>query len=82
MSGRFPIKDSKEFIIILKSLKGNTLTNNMESPIIKEAISNQASRPLGKGGRVKRKRTHVTIIAKEIKEKKKEDKKKEGKKKE
>ena len=75
MSGRFPVKASKEVIILLKSLKGNTLANNMDDPIITEVIANQAARPLGKGGRIRKKRTHFTIIAKEIKEKKKVKKK-------
>lgn len=81
MSGRFPQKAAKEVILLLKSLKGNTIANDMDDPIIREVISNQASRPRGKGGSVQKKRTHMTIIAKEVQAKKiKEKQKKETKK--
>jgi len=70
MSGRFPKRASEEVIILLKSLKGNTITNDLDEPIIKEVISNKASRPMGKRGSIQKKRTHMKIIAKEAKLKK------------
>ena len=61
MSGRYPIKAIGFFIIMLKSLKANANMNGMDEPIIVEAIPNRASRPYGRGGSIKRKRTHVKI---------------------
>ena len=63
MSGRFPQKAAKEFIILVKSLQGNSNVNGLEEPVISEAIANQASRPYGRFGRVKRKRTHIKLVA-------------------
>ncbi len=65
MSGRYPINAVKEFIVLLKNLIGNSNVNGLEEPIIVEAISNKAQRPYGRFGSVKRKRTHVKIIARE-----------------
>ena len=65
MSGRFPVRASKEFINLLKGLAGNANNHELENPVIVEAIANKASRPYGKFGRVKRKRTHITIKAKD-----------------
>mgnify|MGYP001610249627 FL=1 len=65
MSGRFPINSSKEFIKLLKSLKANANANDINNPVIVEAIANMASRPFGRFGRVRRKRTHISIKAKE-----------------
>ncbi len=65
MSGRYPINAIKEFIILLKNLLANSNVNGLEEPKIVEAIPNKASRPYGRFGSVKRKRTHVQIIAKE-----------------
>lgn len=62
-SGRYPQKAAKNFIILLKSLLANA--TEIDEPVISEAIANLASRPLGKFGRVKRKRTHIKIIVKE-----------------
>jgi ribosomal protein L22 len=76
MSGRFPKKAAKEVIILLKSLKGNTVTNNMDDPIIKEVVANKAARPMAKRGSVQKKRTHMLITVKEISEKKEKAKKK------
>ncbi|HLD54849.1 MAG TPA: uL22 family ribosomal protein [Candidatus Nanoarchaeia archaeon] len=67
MSGRYPIAASKHFIKLLKSLKGNTINHELENPVIKEAIANQARRPVGKFGAWKRKRTHIKIVAVEKK---------------
>jgi len=63
MSGRFPVRASKDFITILKSLRGTALVNEIEEPVITRAIANQAQRPFGRFGRVKRKRTHITLVA-------------------
>ncbi|MEJ2267941.1 MAG: hypothetical protein P8X70_02605 [Nanoarchaeota archaeon] len=71
MSGRYPINAVKEFVILLKTLRGNSNVNGLEEPIIVEAISNKASRPYGRFGSVQRKRTHVKIIVREKKEIKK-----------
>jgi len=67
MSGRFPQNATKEFIKMLKTLKANANVNGLEEPIISEAIANFASRPYGRFGRVKRKRTHIFIKVKELK---------------
>jgi len=75
-SGRFPQRAAKNFITILKGLAGNA--SEMDDPIIAEAIANFASRPVGRFGRVKNKRTHVKLVAKEkklIKLNKKQEKK-------
>ncbi len=75
MSGRFPKKASTKFIEILKNLKANAINHDVEEPIIKEAIANIAERPLGRFGAIKRKRTHIKILAKEKKLMKKTKKK-------
>lgn len=67
MSGSFPIITSEQFITILKSLKANSTMNGIENPIITEAIANKASRPFGRFGAVKRKRTHIRLVAREKK---------------
>lgn len=73
MSGRFPQRASKEFIVLLKSLLGNANNHDVEEPIVSEAIANKAARPFGRFGRWQRKRTHVKLVAREfkLKEKKK-----------
>lgn len=81
MSGGYPKKTAEHFIKLLKSLSANADYVGIENPIIAEANANIAQRPFGKFGRVRRKRTHVTIIAKEkSKIKKKKSKKKSTKK--
>lgn len=62
-SGRFPKKASEHFIVLLRSLAGNA--SEMDDPFITEAIANIGARPFGRFGRIKRKRTHVKIVAKE-----------------
>jgi len=62
MSGRFPQKASKEFIILLKSLSSNSIYNGLEDPIVTEAFANIGARPFGRGG-VRKKRTHIRIVA-------------------
>lgn len=69
MAGRFPGKAAKAFIILLKSLKGNATNHDVEEPIISEAFASKGPKTLGRGGRTEKKRTHVTIIARERKEK-------------
>lgn len=62
MSGRFPQKAAKWFIVLLKSLGANANHNGIENPIISEAEANIGARPFGRHG-VRRKRTHITLIA-------------------
>jgi len=62
MSGRFPVNASKEFIILLKSLKGNANNHEVDDAVITEAIANFAHRPFGRDGKLK-KRTHITLKA-------------------
>jgi ribosomal protein L22 len=74
VAGRFPVKASEHFIMLLKSLQANANYNEMTEPVIKEAYANYGYRPFGRFGSVRRKRTHVTIKAvekKAVKEKKK-----------
>lgn len=66
-SGSYPKKASENFIKLLKNLQTNANINGLDQPIITEAIANIASRPLGRFGRIKRKRTHVKIVVKEKK---------------
>ena len=68
MSGRYPEKASKQFISILKALKGNVLVNGMDLDKTRIAIAsaNWASLPAKRGG-ARFKRSHVLLIAKEKK---------------
>jgi ribosomal protein L22 len=68
MSGKYPKKTAKNFIILLKSLAANA--SDLNEPVIAEAFANIGSRPYGKFGRVRKKRSHVFIKAIEKKEKK------------
>ena len=72
MSGRFPKKASENFIRLLKSLKANSNYNGLEDPIIVEAVANLGERPFGRFGSVRKKRTHIKIVARDIQEKKPE----------
>ncbi|MCH8945814.1 MAG: hypothetical protein IIA85_02735 [Nanoarchaeota archaeon] len=74
MSGRYPKKAAEHFIKILKRLTANATVNGLENPVITEAIANFGSRPYGRFGRVRKKRTHLKIIVKEKKEDKKRKK--------
>lgn len=78
MSGKYPIKVSKNFIVLLKSLASNA--SDIDEPIIVEAFANIGARPYGRFGRVKRKRTHITIKVKDLKKIKKNKSKKRTKK--
>jgi large subunit ribosomal protein L22 len=68
MSGRYPIVASKNFIKLLKTLKGNSIVNglDLEKTIISEVILNKAPNQMHRFGRTRFKRTHITIKAKEI----------------
>jgi ribosomal protein L22 len=76
MSGRYPVKPVGYFIKMLKNLGANANVNGMEEGIIVEAVPNRASRPHGRFGSIKRKRTHVLIRVKQIKMKSKSQEKK------
>lgn len=65
MSGRYHDKTTKYFIRLLKSLMANANTNELNEPVIVEGIANIASRPYGRFGRTRKKRTHVKIKAME-----------------
>ena len=63
MSGRYPQKASRNFIVLLKSLSANANFNDMEEPIIVEAFANIGERPYGQFGRIRKKRSHIFIKA-------------------
>ena len=65
--GAFPQRASKQFVVLLKSLAGNANNHEISEPIIVEASANWAPAPKGKFGRIRRKRTHVTLKAIEMK---------------
>lgn len=67
MSGVYPKKAAENFIKLLKNLSANANINNLENPVISEAVANIGSRPYGRFGRFRRKRTHVLIKVKERK---------------
>lgn len=66
MSGRYPVNASKEFIYLLKGLRGNILVNGMDldKTRIVTASANWSSRPQRRGGG-RFKRTNVLLIVKE-----------------
>ena len=72
-AGKYPVNATKEFIVLLKSLLGNANANDMNEPYIAEASANKAPSPRGRFGRWERKRSHIKLVAREmkIKEKKK-----------
>ena len=76
--GSFPQRASKHFVVLLKSLGGNANNHEINEPVIVEASANWAQSPRGRFGRVRRKRTHITLKAMEmkIKENKKPEEKK------
>lgn len=67
MSGRYPLNAIGHFVKMLKTLQANSNVNGIEEPVIVGAVPNKASRPYGRFGSVKRKRTHVKIKVKEKK---------------
>ncbi|MFH1608113.1 MAG: uL22 family ribosomal protein [archaeon] len=79
MSGRYPKNASEHFIKLLKSLQSNATNHELDEPVIVEAVANLATRPYGKFGRVRKKRTHVRIVAREKKMIKEKNKKGERK---
>ena len=84
-AGRFPIKASKHFLMLLKSVEANAQNKGLDvnSLIIKQAIANKASRQFhqGRQRRIELKRTHINIVVEEkIEENKKNTIKKEIKK--
>ncbi len=64
-SGGYSKKTVEHFIKLLKNLQANSNANGLDGPIIVHAMANLASRPYGKFGRVRKKRTHVQIKVKE-----------------
>jgi ribosomal protein L22 len=77
MGGKYPKNASEHFIIILKSLSSNASSLNIHEPIITKASPSIGSRPYGRFGAVRHKRTHVILEAKSM-ENKKEDSKSSG----
>ena len=67
MSGRYATKTVGQFILLLKNLQANANVNGLENPVISEAFANIASRPYGRFGRVRKKRTNIKIKATEKK---------------
>jgi len=69
MSGKYPLKASKYFIKLLKTLNANATINGMEleNTKITEVIANKAPKQLHRGGSMEHKRTHVMIKVKEVK---------------
>jgi len=65
MSGKYPVKAAAIFIKLLKNLTANANVAGLNDTIISEAIANIASRPYGKFGTVRKKRTHVKLIARQ-----------------
>jgi ribosomal protein L22 len=76
MSGKYPVKAAGIFIKLLKNLTANANVAGINNPTISEAIANIASRPYGKFGAVRKKRTHVKLVARNKKIKAKKEKKK------
>lgn len=74
MSGRYPIRATKHFISLLKSLEGNAIQHEVEEPMIHLAIANKGTTTMGRGGRTQKKRTNIKLVAKS-RETKKENKK-------
>jgi len=64
-SGGYPKKAIEHFVKLLKGLQANANANGLDGPFISLAMANLASRPYGRFGRVRKKRTHVKLIAKE-----------------
>jgi len=65
--GKYPQRAARQFIILLKSLLGNSNNHEITEPVIAEASANIAPSPRGRFGRVRRKRTHVMLKAVEMK---------------
>ncbi|MFH1500701.1 MAG: uL22 family ribosomal protein [archaeon] len=63
--GRYPLRASQAFIKLISALSANSTVNGLESPTIKVATANQASKPSKRFGSMKFKRTHILLIARE-----------------
>ncbi|MEA3329398.1 MAG: uL22 family ribosomal protein [Nanoarchaeota archaeon] len=72
MSGKFPVKACGYFIKVLKSLSANSAMNGMEmeKTRITEVICNKAPDQMHRFGRMKFKKTHVTIKSSDLGRKK------------
>ena len=75
MSGRYPINAAKQFVYLLKALKGNIIANglDLDKSRISFASATWDSRPGRKGG-TRFKRAHVLLKAKEFNNQNKEKK--------
>lgn len=62
MGGRYPVRCSKDFVLLLKQLRANAIYNGMEieEAIISECKTNMASAPFKRGG-ARAKRAHVFL---------------------
>jgi large subunit ribosomal protein L22 len=72
-SGKFPVKTSQAFIMLIKSLEANAQNKGLGSDLkIIHACANKASSPMrgGRKRRVESKRAHVEIAAIEMEEEK------------
>lgn len=79
MAGRYHVETARHFIKILKRLSANANVNGLEDPVIFLAVANIGSRPFGRFGRIRRKRTNIMIVAHEnMKNPKQEAKNKTG----
>ena len=65
-SGRYPKNAAEIFIKLLKSLQANANANGIDNPVIVEAVANIGERPYGRFGRIRRKRTHISIKCREL----------------
>lgn len=63
MAGRYPKNASEIFIKLLKSLNSNAVYLGVENPVVSVAIPNSGSRPYGKFGAVRKKKTHMVLKA-------------------
>jgi large subunit ribosomal protein L22 len=66
-TGKYPVKASENFLILLKSLSANGANHGMDVDNMRIAMTvpNKAPEQVHRGGRTMFKRTHVKIIAKE-----------------
>ena len=69
MSGKYPVKASENFIILLKSLNANSNVNGLDTDklMVKDVMANKAPDQMHRFGRMKFKRTHVKLIGVESK---------------
>lgn len=79
--GIYATRTAEHFLVLLKSLLANSNNVGLENPVIDEAIANIGQRPYGRFGRARKKRTHLKLVAREMKTKQKSTKKTKEKKK-